>query len=121
MSIFENIFRRKKESVHLSKSESKLHVLDFEKYDEFGQIVTLFDYIFNDDSIVANKAAQTIHRLFVGINVFKNRFIYETFRYLRISEKDIEIFSQFDKEVEITFLCIASMNGNGYIREKVSG
>jgi len=118
MSIFKNIFGKKKESEQTNPSKPRFYAPDFDKYDEFGQIVTIFDYVLNPDFSIANKAAQTVHRLFNSVQVFKNKQLYETFRYLRINKSDIKKFNQFDKELEITLLCIASMNGNGYSREE---
>ncbi|TAJ12630.1 hypothetical protein DMA11_12095 [Marinilabiliaceae bacterium JC017] len=118
MSIFENIFGKKKESGQTSPSKPRYYAPDFDKYDEFGQIVTIFDYTLNPDFAIANKAAETINRLFNSVQVFKNKQLYETFRYLRINKSDIKKFDRFDKELKITLLCIASMNGNGYSREK---
>lgn len=118
MSIFKNIFGKKKESGPLSPNMPRLYTPDFDKYDEFGQIVTIFDYTLNPDFAIANKAAVTIDRLFNSVQVFKNKELYETFRYLRINKTDIKKFDRFDKEIKTTLLCIASMNGDGYSREE---
>ena len=118
MSIFKNIFGKKKESGQPSPGKPRFYAPDFDKYDEFGQIVTIFDYTLNPDFAIANKAAETINRLFNSVQVFKNKELYETFRYLRINKTDIKKFDRFDKEIKITLLCIASMNGNGYSREE---
>ena len=118
MSIFKNIFGKKKESGQPSPSKPGFYAPDFDKYDEFGQIVSIFDYTLNPDFAIANKAAETINRLFNSVQVFKNKELYETFRYLRINKTDIKKFDRFDKEIKITLLYIASMNGNGYSREE---
>lgn len=118
MSIFENIFGKKKENGQTSPSKPRFYAPDFDNYNEFGQIVTIFDFTLNPDFAVANKAAETINRLFNSVQVFKNKQLYETFRYLRINKADIKKFDRFDKEIEVTLLCIASMNGNGYSREE---
>lgn len=118
MSIFKNIFGKKKESGQPNTSNPRFYAPDFDKYDEFGQIVTIFDYTLNPDFAIANKAAETINRLFNSVQVLKNKELYETFRYLRINKTDIKKFDRFDKEIKTTLLCIASMNGNGYSREE---
>lgn len=118
MSIFKNIFGKKSESGQPSPSKPRFYAPDFDKYDEFGQIVTIFDYTLNPDFAIANKAAETINRLFNSVQVFKNKQLYETFRYLRINKADIKKFDRFDKELKVTLLCIVSMNGNGYSREE---
>lgn len=118
MNIFDKIFGKKKESVHASPSKPRFYAPDFDEYEEFGQIITIFDYSLNPDFAIANKAAETINRLFNTVKVFKNKQLYETFSELRINKADIKKFDRFDKEVEITLLCIASMNRNGYVREE---
>lgn len=118
MSIFDNIFGKKKESGQTSPSKPRFYTPNFDKYEEFGQIITIFDYTLNPDIAIANKAAETVNRLFNSVQVFKNKELYETFRYLRINKADIKMFDRFDKEIKVTLLCIASMNGNGYSREE---
>jgi hypothetical protein len=117
MSIFEKIFGKKKESGQISQSKPRFYAPDFDKYNEFGQIISIFDYVLNPDFAIADKAAKTIHRLFNNVSVFKNKQLYETFRCLRINKSDIQRFDRFDLELKVTLLCIASMNGNGYSRE----
>lgn len=118
MSIFESIFGKKKASGQPSPSKPIFYAPDFDKYEEFGQIVTIFDYTLNPDFAIANKAAETINRLFNSVQLFKNKELYETFRHLRINKADVKKFDRFDREVKVTLLCIASMNGNGYSREE---
>ena len=118
MSIFDNIFGKKKENGQTSPSKQRFYASDFDKYDEFGQIVTIFEYTLNPDFAVANKAAETINRLFNSVQEFKNKQLYDTFRYLRINKADIKKFDRFDNEIKVILLCIASMNGNGYSREE---
>jgi len=118
MRIFENIFGKKKESGQISPSKPRINTPDFDKYDEFGQIISIFDFVLNPDFTIASKAAETVNRLFNSVQVFKNKQLYETFRYVRLKKADIKRFDRFEKEVKITLLCIASMNGNGYSREE---
>lgn len=117
MSILKNIFKQRK-SKPTTPAKSIFHTPNFDKYNEFGQIVTILDYTLNPDFEIANKAAKTVHRLFNSVKVLKNKTLYLTFRYLKINKSDINKFRRFDKEIEITLLCITSMNGNGYSREK---
>ena len=63
---------------------------DFEKIDDFNQIVPVFEYVFNSNSQIALRAAAIIHRFLNKATLFKNNELYETFRYLRIGKSDIE-------------------------------
>jgi HEAT repeat protein len=118
MSIFDNLFGKKKENGQTNPSKQEFHTPDFDTYNEFEQIFTIFDYTLNTDFAIANKAAETVNRLFNSVQIFKNKQLYNTFRYLKINKADIRKFERFNKDVEATLLCIASMNGNGYSREE---
>ena len=50
MSIFKNIFGKKKESAQFSPSKPKfpVPVPNFDEYDEFGQIVSIFETEINN-------------------------------------------------------------------------
>lgn len=118
MNIFKNIFGKNKGGGQINLIKSIFYVPDFDKFEEFGQIITIFDYTLNSDFAIASKAAETVNRLFNSVQVYKNKELYDTFKYLRINKSDIQKFDRFDQEIKLTLLCIASMNGNGYSREK---
>ncbi len=117
MSFLKKIFGKKKNE-QVSISKTALYLPDFDKYNEFGQIIVIFDYVFNPDFVVANKASEKINQLFKSVQIFNNKQFYETFKYLKINKSDIKKFARFNKEIEVTLLSIASMNGNGYVREE---
>jgi hypothetical protein len=117
MGIFDKIFKKGRNNGQKSQHKPGHHIPDFDKYDDFGQIVQLFDYVLYSDLVVANKAAETIHRLFGTICLFKSNQPYRIFRFLEIDQAAIQRFNRFDFETKVTLLCIASMNGNGYSRE----
>lgn len=118
MNILNKIFGQKSNSVNEKINSPNKSFPDFERLDDFGQIIPIFDYVFNPNDSIAQKAAETIHRLFTQVTVFKNKELYETFRYLRVDITDINKFDRFPNEIKISLLCIASLNGNGYSREK---
>ncbi len=117
MNIFKKIFGRKRGSSLMSQTEQKFNNPDFDEYDEFEDINSFFGYVLNSDFEVAYEAAKAIHRLFNTVTLFKNKHLYEVFRYLKIKKADVQRFDRFDLEINITLLCIASLNGNGYARE----
>ena len=118
MNLLNKIFGQKSNSVNEKTSSPNKSFPDFERLDDFGQIIPIFDYVFNPNDSIAQKASKAIHRLFTQVTVFKNKELYETFRYLRVDIADINKFDRFPKEIKISLLCIASLNGNGYSREK---
>ena len=117
MGIFDKLFKKKQNNGQKSEPKPGLHTPDFDKYDDFGQIVLLFDFVLYSDLVLAKKAAETIHRLFGTICLFKSNQLYRSFRNLKIDQAAIQRFNRFDFETQVTLLCIASMNGNGYSRE----
>jgi HEAT repeat protein len=118
MSIFDKIFKKKKEIGQKIQRSPELYVPGFDRYDKLGDINSIFDFVLNSDIKIASKAANTIQKIFGEVQVFKNNQLYESFKYLRINKSDINTFDRFDKEIRITLLCIASMNGDGHSREE---
>lgn len=94
------------------------NIPDFDKFDKYEQITTVFEYILNPDLKIAKKASMTVHRLFNSVRDLKNKPLYNSFRYLDIKKSDIGKFNLFEVHIQITLLCIASMNSNGYSREE---
>jgi len=118
MKFFDKIFKRNNSNRQKNQNNQVLFIPDFDTYDEFGQIISIFDYVLNPDLEIANKATHAVHRLFKTVQLFKNNQLYKAFRFLSVNISEIEKFKRFEKEVEITLLCISSMNSNGYTREK---
>lgn len=92
--------------------------IDFDSVKDFGQIQTIFEWVFNSDIKVATKCAQTIHRLLTKQTVFKNKALYQSLRYIRLKEGDTKKFDKFEETLKLSLLNIASMNSNGYVREE---
>lgn len=117
MGIFEKIFGRKNEFEQITQRKVTFDIPDFETYNKFDQINSIFEYVFYPNFLIANKAAKAIHRLFNSVSVYYNKQLYNTFRHLTINSSDMKRFDHFDLELKVTLLSIASMNGNGYSRE----
>src|ERR1035437_8216984 len=105
MSIINKIFEFK-----INMDKSKLP--DFDKLHDFGQIISIFDYLFNPNVQISTSAAETIHRIFTQENIFQKKDLYRTFKYLKINESDIDKFEHFPIEIRTTILCITSLNSN---------
>jgi len=117
MSIFGKIFGQKILADNNNISSFRQPLPDFDELHDFKQIVSIFDYSFSSNDKIAQKAAETIHRLFTQVNLLKNRELYETFKYIEINKTDIPKFMKFPLEIRTTLLCIATLNRNGYSRE----
>ncbi len=118
MSIFRNIFKKRNESGFVNQIQQKQYVPNFDNMTEFGDINSIFEYVFNADMNIAQKAAETVHRLLNNLKTFRNKELYENFKYIKIDKSDIENFERFPKEIKVSLLCVATLNGNGYSREK---
>jgi hypothetical protein len=118
MNIFNKIFGLKAKSDKSEISSFNISVTDFITLENFGQFRLIFDYVLNPNDIIAQKAALTVHRLFATMTGYQNKQLYKTFRYLNVKKSDIDKFERFPEEIKITLLCITSLNGSGYSREK---
>lgn len=83
-----------------------------------NQIPELFHGVFNPNFAIAEKHAEVIHRSISSQTVFKNKRLYNSLKYISLEIKDLDKFHRFDDAVKESLFCIASMNANGYVREK---
>lgn len=115
MKLFDKI-----NSVLLSKKSysSNLNIPDFNNLNEIGQISFIFNYIVSPDTYISQKAAETIQRLFTKLKTYNIKELYSIFKNLNISKSTLKKFDQLGVEEKQTLLVIASLNGNGYIREE---
>lgn len=91
---------------------------DFDSIHDFGQISSIFEWVYNPDIEVAANCARTIHRLLTKQTTFKNKTLYNSLRYIHLKKADIGKFGKFEKHLKLSLLNIASMNSSGYVREE---
>lgn len=91
---------------------------DFESMTELGRISSIFEWIFNPDSKIAEDCSKTIHRLLTSQTAFKNKSLYHSLRYIHLKKKDLVRFCEFETEIQNSLFCVASMNSDGYVREE---
>lgn len=85
---------------------------------KLGQISGIFEWVFNPDSKISKECAKTIHRLLTTQTAFKNKFLYNSLKYIHLKNKDFVKFLAFEEDVQNSLFCVASMNSDGYIREE---
>lgn len=112
------LFFWKKKEVTKVRTSPVYSVPDFKEFNEFSDIVHIFDYVLHPDFEIANQSGIAINRLFYFVDLFNSKQLYENCKYLIINKADIKKFHQFDSQIEVTLLCIATLNGNGYTREE---
>jgi|GEM_PF-763360 len=91
---------------------------DFTSVNELSQIPSIFDWVFNRDLETATKCAETIHNLLTSQIAYKNKSLYLSLRPIELFNKDLRKFLNFEPDVRNSLYCVASMNSNGYVREK---
>lgn len=93
-------------------------VPNFESMREFGQISSMFEWVFNPNDSVANDAALAIDRILRDRISWKNNVLYTSLKYINLKKSDIAEFDKFEPEIKESLLCVASLNGNGFVREE---
>ncbi len=121
MGFLNKIFGQAKTTDKATESYSKFvntYKPDFDSIHDFGQISSLFEWVFNPDIEVATKCAETIHRLLTKQTTFKNKALYNSLRCIHLKKADLGKFDKFEEPLKLSLLNIASMNGSGYVREE---
>ncbi|MBW8242179.1 hypothetical protein K1F50_05165 [Muricauda oceani] len=90
----------------------------FESLLQLGQISSIFEWIFNPDPKTSQDCAVAIHRLLTSQTAFKNKSLYHSLRHIYLKKKDLLKFCDFETDVQNSLFCVASMNGDGYVREE---
>jgi hypothetical protein len=92
----------------------------FNRIQEFGKgsaINPLMPFLRSDNSIIRGKAAETIIVLFGKLKSITDSI--NCLKYLSFTEKDLQYYQDnFDAKIYLQLLRIASLNTDGYIRQK---
>jgi HEAT repeat protein len=113
MSIFSYIFNKSDKQPNTGG-----YLPDFDSFHEINQISSIYEWVLNPNRLISEKCAETVHRLLASKTAHKNKELYHSFRYIDIRTKDLDKFENFEKEIRHSLLCVASMNSDGYVREK---
>lgn len=121
MGFLNKIFGQTKTTDKANEPDSKFvntYKPDFDSIHDFGQISSIFEWVYNPDIEVATNCARTIHRLLTKQTTFKNKTLYNSLRYIHLKKADIGKFDKFEEHLKLSLLNIASMNSSGYVREE---
>lgn len=114
------ILEQKKQGWLFKKDNVEERLLALTKILEFGypsSIQNLIPFLKDDNKEIQQTTCKIVIQLFKKIETKKE--YYDTLKYCDISKSDIDVFSKtFSHEDCITLYSIASLNKNGYIREK---
>jgi len=97
----------------------KLEALDtISRYGQVGDIRYVFYFVFNERKRISLKAAEVINALLAKIKPQEWNCLYNSVRSESIYNHQIRKFrKQFPEEEAISLLGMASLNGDGYIRQ----
>ena len=114
------ILGQKKQGWLFKKDNVGERLIALSKILEFGYpntIQNLIPFLTNDNIKIQNETCNVIVQLFSKIKTKKG--FYDSLKHCDISKSSIDIYEQqFSKEQFVILLAIASLNGNGYVREK---
>ena len=114
------ILGQKKQGWLFKKDNVEEKLIALSKILEFGHpstIQNLIPFLTNDNKEIQSETCKVIVQLFSRIETKKG--FYDTLKHCDISKSSIDIFEyQFSKDQFVVLLAIASLNGNGYVREK---
>ncbi|SDH64312.1 hypothetical protein SAMN05443529_11639 [Desulfosporosinus hippei DSM 8344] len=85
---------------------------------DLKDIEYVFPLIFIKNTTLALTAAQIAAGIMSRIGAKDWRRIYDQVKYTRIDEKSLVSLLEFETDISIHMLGIASLNSNGYVREK---
>ena len=85
---------------------------------DVGQIAQLFPWIQSFDSDTSSDAANTIYRLLKEEIYQKDKANFHDLRFIDLKVNDLARFKKFGPTTQDSLYCIASVNANGYVREK---
>lgn len=114
------ILNNKKQGWFFKKDNIEERLTALDKISEFGHpstIQNLIPFLKDDTKEIQNSTCIVIIDLFKRIETKKG--YYDILKSCYISKSDIDFYEQtFSNEQFIYLLAIASLNGNGYVREK---
>lgn len=119
MSIFKNLFgKSKKLESEYSYNSKNSRVPNFNSFKELKEIPNVFEWVFNMDKIISFEAAKTIQRILNSEVSFNNSELNNSIKNIYLKKSDLSKFDKFENSLKQSLLCLASMNRNGYVREK---
>ncbi|MEW6348422.1 MAG: HEAT repeat domain-containing protein [Thermodesulfobacteriota bacterium] len=84
-----------------------------------GQARTAFEFVFHREPEVANQAAQTVRTLMekASHDDWRRLYGFFCFQHIDLDPKKVRALSRFEAPVAVHLLGVATLNGNGFVRE----
>jgi hypothetical protein len=114
------ILGQKKQGWLFRKDNVEERLIALTKILEFGypsSIQNIIPFLKDDNKEIQQATCKVINELFKKIETKKG--FYDTLKYCDISKSDIDFYSQsFSNQECLTLYSVATLNSNGYVREK---
>ncbi len=81
-------------------------------------IIIIYRYIFDNNSDISKKSAEVVCQLMKKVKAIEWTQLYPSFHNIELSKTKVNFLTEFPEEISTELLGIASMNGNGYVREE---
>jgi HEAT repeat protein len=81
-------------------------------------IPSIFRFVYSLNRELSNETARTIHELMLKVKPSQWTQLYVSFRNIEIPISLLEYFSRFPDSIAVYLLGVASLNGNGYVRQE---
>lgn len=102
-----------------TKVRDKIDVLNSLKpYADLADIEYVYPLVFDKDTELASAAARVVAEIMRKVQGKNWNNVYDTVKYVKVEFEGIVNLLKFPADISIHLLGIASLNSNGYIREK---
>lgn len=81
-------------------------------------VPSIFQFVFSMNKRLSHETALTIHKLMSKVKPFQWTQLYQSFQYIDIFKKLLRFLCQFPDSIAVDLLGIASLNGNGHVRQE---
>lgn len=85
---------------------------------EFDDLVYVYPIIFKNNFELGLLAAEIITNVMEKITQSQWNNVYDSLKYLKIDKDKLTVFLKYPKRLAIHMIGIATLNSNGYVREK---
>lgn len=81
-------------------------------------VPSIFQFVFSWNTELSHETALTIHELMSKVKPSQWTQLYPAFQYIDIFKKQLRFLCQFPDSLAVDLLGIASLNGNGHVRQE---
>ncbi|MFC1836560.1 hypothetical protein ACFL2Q_17850, partial [Thermodesulfobacteriota bacterium] len=118
MDILRSLWADRSPCPEESPSETLSRLKSMGRDGNLRDIPPIFNLVFHRDDKISAQAAETVRLLLDNIPDSDWSGLYPRFRYLHLNSSRVRLLAEFEDVTAVHLLGIATLNGNGRIREK---